>query len=104
MPKNEISSLYYLFYFLLEIDLASLSADSAVPGLNRNLAYMTKILVSDSALQKVFDERVSIFSKQIDANMEQSRTLTTLRDFLLPKLMSGEIRVKDAEEMMEKAI
>jgi type I restriction enzyme S subunit len=103
VPKNEIFSLYYLFYSLLGIDLSSLSADSAVPGLNRNLAYMTKILVSDSALQKVFDKRISIFSKQVDANIEQSQTISTMRNFLLPKLMSGEIRVKEAEKMVEEA-
>ncbi|MFM2043677.1 MAG: hypothetical protein RLY86_2253 [Pseudomonadota bacterium] len=33
----------------------------------------------------------------IKANTEESRTLATLRDLLLPKLVSGEIRVKDAE-------
>ncbi|MBG7615589.1 restriction endonuclease subunit S [Brevundimonas sp. BAL450] len=33
---------------------------------------------------------------------EQSRTLAALRDLLLPKLMSGAIRVKDAEAMLEE--
>ncbi len=33
-----------------------------------------------------------------------SRTLTALRDTLLPKLISGELQVKDAERFMEKTI
>lgn len=33
---------------------------------------------------------------------EQSRTLAALRDLLLPKLMSGSVRVKDAEAMLEQ--
>lgn len=34
-------------------------------------------------------------------NDEQSRTLVSIRDALLPKLLSGEIRVQDAEEVLE---
>jgi len=34
------------------------------------------------------------------ANEKQTLDLATLRDFLLPKLMSGEIRVKEAEKMV----
>jgi len=30
--------------------------------------------------------------------VERSRTLATLRDTLLPKLISGELRIADAEE------
>jgi type I restriction enzyme S subunit len=35
------------------------------------------------------------------ANDLESRTLATARDVLLPKLMSGEIRVKDANNVAE---
>ena len=34
----------------------------------------------------------------------ESRTLATLRDALLPKLISGELRVKDAERFIASAI
>ena len=39
------------------------------------------------------DERISI-------NSEESRTLAELRDTLLPKLISGELRIKDAGEII----
>ena len=38
---------------------------------------------------------------QISACHEENRTLAELRDTLLPKLMSGEIRVRDAEKVVE---
>lgn len=38
-----------------------------------------------------------------DANSAESTTLGTIRDLLLPKLMSGEIRVKDAEKIAQMA-
>jgi type I restriction enzyme S subunit len=38
---------------------------------------------------------------QILSNDLQSITLSCIRDTLLPKLLSGEIRVKDAEKFVE---
>ena len=40
-----------------------------------------------------FDKRVEPLLGQIRANLHQSRTLATLRDTLLPKLLSGELSV-----------
>jgi type I restriction enzyme S subunit len=37
------------------------------------------------------------------ANLRESETLAAIRDALLPKLLSGEIRVKDAEKTVEAA-
>ena len=37
-------------------------------------------------------------------NLIENQTLAELRDTLLPKLMSGEIRVKDAEHAVEAAV
>lgn len=39
--------------------------------------------------------------KRIEENQEMSRTLAALRNTLLPKLISGELRVKAAEKMIE---
>lgn len=40
---------------------------------------------------------------QLVANVREMHTLASLRDLLLPKLMSGEIRVRDAEKNLEEA-
>ena len=42
--------------------------------------------------------------KKIQSNVAESKTLAELRDTLLPKLMSGKIRVKDAEREVEAAV
>ena len=39
---------------------------------------------------------------QMKANDEQSRTLAATRDALLPKLLSGEVRVREVEKMIEE--
>jgi len=46
------------------------------------------------ALISRFGELASSYWEKIYSNQTQIRTLTTLRDTLLPKLMSGEVRVK----------
>jgi type I restriction enzyme S subunit len=49
-----------------------------------------------TSLGAVFDP---LISKQI-ANDEENQTLAALRDLLLPKLMSGEIRLQDVEALV----
>lgn len=41
---------------------------------------------------------------RVVANKQESRTLAQLRDTLLPKLLSGELRVRDAEKEVAKAV
>ena len=44
-----------------------------------------------------------MFDKPIASDLK-SRSLTTLRDTLLPELLSGELRVRDAERHVETAL
>ena len=98
-----VSSLNYLFYALKSQDLPSLSADSAVPGLNRNLAYMSKFLVPSEKVLKAFDGQIYPLFQTIYANEKEIKTLASLRDTFLPKLISGELRVPHAEKFVEEA-
>jgi len=102
VPKGPCHSLRFLFHALRTHDLASLSADSAVPGLNRNLAYMSPQLLPPSPILKNFDSITRVLDERIYACSGESRTLASIRDALLPKLISGEIRVKDAERFLKE--
>jgi type I restriction enzyme S subunit len=42
--------------------------------------------------------------ERVVLNIGESRTLAALRDHLLPKLISDELRVKDAEQFIERAV
>ena len=95
VPKDPGLGLPFLFFALTGQDLPSLSADSAVPGLNRNLAYMNKQLVPDKQVLAEFNHHASaIFSRQHQLEKE-CRLLAAQRDALLPELVSGEVRVKE---------
>ncbi len=49
---------------------------------------------------KTFERTVRPLRAQMEVRLLQSRTLAALRDTLLPKLTSGELRVKDAERFL----
>ena len=53
---------------------------------------------------KAFEDVVGPIDDQIRANESEIKTLTELRDFLLPKLLSGEIRLRDAEKIAGQAL
>jgi len=101
IPISSTKSLHYLFHALCLQDLPSLAADSAVPGLNRNLAYMNKLLIPSEECLEAFDSIVNGISAKVHITNQEAITLTSIRDALLPKLLSGEIRVQDAEKVVE---
>ena len=55
-----------------------------------------RVVLSPKELMTVFTAKVGPLYVQITANLRQSRTLATLRDTLLPKLLGGELRVTSA--------
>jgi type I restriction enzyme S subunit len=60
-------------------------------------------IVPCEKLTEVFNGLAQPLYDRIVANKAESRTLAATRDLLLPKLMSGEIRVRDAEKAAEAA-
>lgn len=100
LPKASCQSLEFLFHMLRTHDLASLGADSAVPGLNRNLAYMSNQVLPPAELLGHFERFAGELSPRVNCGNEESRTLAALRDTLLPKLISGELQVGDAERFV----
>lgn len=88
-----IRSMVYVFHALRLLDLPSLSADSAVPGLNRNVAYLSDILVPPETINSEFDRLTVPLMQRVYTNEKESKTLSGLRDTLLPKLISGMIRL-----------
>jgi type I restriction enzyme S subunit len=59
------------------------------------------MVVSGSAVAERFGTIARSFMPKISANSEQNQTLASIRDALLPKLLSGELRIRDAEKMVE---
>jgi type I restriction enzyme S subunit len=66
---------------------------AAVPGLSREGAYARPFLVPPPNLLGTFEAAVDPLGTEASALSKQSHSLTSLRDLLLPKLMTGQIDV-----------
>jgi len=54
---------------------------------------MSQQILPPPALSYAFDSLAKVFFQRMGQSADQSRTLTELRDTLLPKLISGEVRI-----------
>ena len=61
-----------------------------------------QVLVPPAGVLATFAVQVAPLHRRVVCNLEQSRTLAALRDTLLPKLISGEVRVGDAERFVRR--
>lgn len=103
-PKREAVSQIFSYFLLRTLRLDEMNNDSAVPGLNRNEAHASKFMMpTDSALLGFTETAAELFD--ISAQMEkENQILAATRDALLPQLMSGKLRVKDAEALVAAAV
>ncbi|GGE58285.1 type I restriction system specificity protein [Halopseudomonas oceani] len=62
------------------------------------------VVIPDDNVLKSFNENAELLFAKIRAGTVQAQTLTQLRDTLLPRLMSGQLRLPEAESLMEKAL
>ncbi|MBG0761010.1 hypothetical protein BOO22_16500 [Vibrio cidicii] len=62
---------------------------------------LPQVKVTTDVIAK-FDEYCSVWDKKIEVVSEQIGNLTKLRDTLLPKLISGELRLDDVETAVEQ--
>jgi type I restriction enzyme S subunit len=65
--------------------------DAAVPGLNRKQAHSLPFLLPNTKILVIFEQIISTYFKQIKVIKSRNNILINIRNFLLPKLISGEI-------------
>ena len=69
----------------------------AIPGLNSTNVRSLALLVPDRDLVNIFNNLTEPLVTKILANCLEIKSLAATRDLLLPKLMSGELELRDAE-------
>ena len=93
----------YAFHLLQGLDFGMFNAGSAVPTLNRNHVHNLPTLLPPMPLIDAFEVVASSLLLRQKQNEDQSKTLADLRDTLLPKLISGELRMKDEKRFAKAA-
>jgi type I restriction enzyme S subunit len=72
-------------------------------NLNAQVLAAFTLLLPPSELLTAFTHVVEPLRNDLVSKVQESRTLAALRDALLPKLISGELRVPDAERIVGRA-
>jgi len=95
---NEKLSNYYLFLFFrsqeIQYEIINSSVGTTIPHLKKTDLLQFSITIPDKNRLFEFHNLVKPLFKKMESNYHQIRTLEKLRETLLPKLMSGEVRVK----------
>ena len=100
-PRSGSIPLEFLYFLLGGVGLRNLVGDSAIPGLNREIALSLTVRIPPEETIQLFTETAKPLLALNARITEESRGIAKLRDTLLPRLMSGEIRVRDAEKVVE---
>ena len=107
LPHQKIEK-HFIFYLLkyLRPVFTEIARDKQTTGLGhftaRDMKRLMVVHPSEELLAKFNDLVGSIFDRWY-GNLFESNTLASLRDVLLPKLISGELPVLDAEKFVEEA-
>jgi type I restriction enzyme S subunit len=104
-PKNKNDSAFvYLGSCSKEnIDrLGHLADGGAYPAVRPELVAQTPVIIAARDLLDCFSGSVSPLFAAAEERKRSSKLLCQARDALLPKLISGEIRIPDAEKMLEE--
>ena len=93
MKKSNLAK--FIYHFMNEQDMASMNVGSAVPSMTTKVLNEMPITIPPDSLLEKYDKITSIFYSKIKKNRIQINNLSQQRDTLLPKLMSGEVLVKE---------
>jgi type I restriction enzyme S subunit len=95
-PKSELSNEFlYFFFLMIKEELVSQGNGSIFTNLKTDLVREFKLKIPAKSARDSFDEIVKPYFEKQYTNAVQIRSLEKLRDTLLPKLMSGEVRVNE---------
>jgi type I restriction enzyme S subunit len=94
----------HLLLHLQSSNITAVVTGAVQPKLNQGNMNRMPVLLPAAVVCQAFSDEIQPLYAQFRANAEQSRSLAALRDTLLPKLLSGELRVSEAEQAVEEAI
>jgi len=96
----------YLFLFLssknIQNQIESLSIGSVYKTLSLKNIKDLKISIPTVDILQNFNQITQVLFQKISANNEETLLLSSLRDLLLPQLLSGKLRIENPEQFLEE--
>lgn len=87
------NSAIFAYQFLSQKDMNQLNSGTSIPSMTTEILNKQKLSISSEKVMQEYNNIVKSLYDQIKHNKLEASKLSTLRDTLLPKLMSGEIEV-----------
>lgn len=104
LPGGELSPLYLYFWCRQNIDAIKGRANgSTFMEISKKAFRPIPALVPSLDVLSRFSETVEPIFDRVTENERQAQTLTHLRDTLLPRLISGQLRLPEAEALVEES-
>jgi type I restriction enzyme S subunit len=96
LKAKENDTDYFVFFSLanLVIHLKQAAYGTIFDTVTTRTFDASEVVIPPLSEMVKFNQQVQPMMEMILSNLRQSRTLAALRDALLPRLMSGEVRVK----------
>ncbi len=106
---EKIGSFYLLLFFKSaagQHKLLSNTSQVGVPSISRPSTHLKKILLPlpTLSISKAFDKLIGSIFEKVAKTGDQTNVLVSTRDTLLPKLLSGQLTIPDAEKLVADAI
>lgn len=73
---------------------------ATMPNLNTSILGSVPLILPDAKVLGIFEDIVSATEAQLTQNSELANTLSSIRDTLLPRLISGQLRLSEAEALV----
>ena len=105
--RHKSCSISFGYYLICEIQstLQEYEQTGTVFGaINRKQFEAVRVIEPDPNIIDAFSLLAQPLDERIRSNFKESQTLVALRDVLLPELISGHLRVKDAETFLERVL
>lgn len=105
--RHKSGSRSYSYQFMQSINtvFARFEAEGTVFGsIGKKDFHAIPCVIPPRDLVFAFERQLSPIDNRIEVNDRESRTLIAMRDTLLPNLISGEVRIKDAERFCEATL
>ncbi|WP_145476935.1 restriction endonuclease subunit S [Yersinia similis] len=104
---KEIISGCYLYFWLqtsaAKADIDGRATGSTVVGIRQSELRKVNVMAPQKAVVESFSSLTTLYLAKIESNEKQNIVLEKLRDTLLPKLLSGEITLPEAEQAVSEA-
>lgn len=105
-PLNDVYNRYLQYWLRSDVYwnlVRGHQTGSTRANLNAKVLSAFPALIPNPDLAESFNTHINPIRKKVVKNVKETNTIASLRDTILPKLISGELRVPDVEKFVEEA-